>query len=239
MPHRLRYAGLAIVGLAGAVAATMGLNQPSPQIAPDQFAQPSELAPTTTDGARAEAIFAGGCFWCVEADFDKIPGVVETISGFAGGHVANPSYHDVVEGGTGHLEVVKVIYDPNLVTYGTLVEKFWRTVDPIDAGGQFCDRGESYSTAIFYSSEEERALAQASRSALDASGVLPAKVATKVLEFSAFWPAETYHQDYYMKNPVRYRFYRAGCGRDQRLAFLWGAPERAVASAEEATTVRP
>lgn len=167
------------------------------------------------------AVFAGGCFWCVESDFDKVPGVLETTSGFSGGHVDNVTYKQVTRGGTGHYEVVEVRYDPEVVSYDELVTYFWRHVDPTDPGGQFCDRGESYRTAIFAQTDEERATAEASRVALDASGVLDKPIATPVLTFKDFWPAEAYHQDYYTKNPVRYRFYRKSCGRDATIKQVW------------------
>ena len=168
------------------------------------------------------AVFAGGCFWCVEKDFDQIPGVLATVSGYTGGTVPNPTYDQVSKETTGHYEAVRVTYDPSVVSYETLVERFWRTVDPTDAGGQFCDRGESYRTAIFVSGDAQRETAEASKAALEASGVLDEPIVTPVLNLDVFWPAETYHQDYYKKNPVRYRFYRTACGRDGDLKALWG-----------------
>ncbi|WP_114394268.1 peptide-methionine (S)-S-oxide reductase MsrA [Oleisolibacter albus] len=184
-------------------------------------AHAAEPAPAGT--ARTEtALFAGGCFWCVESDFDKVPGVLETISGFAGGALDHPSYRQVSAGGTGHREVVKVVFDPARVSYRTLVDYFWRTVDPTDAGGQFCDRGDSYTTAIFTQSAQQQAEARASLEALTASHRLPAPVVTEIRAETRFWPAEDYHQDYYEKNPLRYKYYRYSCGRDARLADLWG-----------------
>lgn len=171
-------------------------------------------------GGTAVAIFAGGCFWCTEADFDKVPGVISTTSGYTGGTVANPSYEQVSAGGTGHYEAVRVVYDPKRVSYAQLVERFWPTIDPTDAGGQFCDRGESYRSAIF-ATPEQRTVAEASKARLVKRNVLPAPVVTPVLAAKPFYPAEGYHQDYYKKNPIRYRFYRNSCGRDARLADVW------------------
>ena len=171
-------------------------------------------------GATATAIFAGGCFWCTEADFDKVPGVISTTSGYTGGTVARPSYEQVSAGGTGHYEAVRIVYDPRRVSYAQLVERFWPTIDPTDGGGQFCDRGDSYLSAIFVT-PEQRAVAEASKTKLARRAVLPAPIATRVLPAAPFYPAEGYHQDYYRKNPIRYRFYRTSCGRDARLAEVW------------------
>ena len=175
-----------------------------------------------TDEELATATFAGGCFWCVESDFDTVPGVVETISGYTGGTADNPTYKQVTAGGTGHREAVQIRYDPKQVSYERLLHIFWRSVDPTDGGGQFCDRGESYQTAIFVGDEEERRLAEASREMLEQSMVLDAPVVTPVETAGEFYPAEDYHQDYYTKNPVRYRFYRFSCGRDSRVQQVWG-----------------
>ncbi|MEM6626072.1 MAG: peptide-methionine (S)-S-oxide reductase MsrA [Pseudomonadota bacterium] len=178
----------------------------------------SEAASETVDGA-AEAVFAGGCFWCVESDFDKVDGVLSTVSGYTGGRSDNPTYK--THGVDGHYEAVRVSYDPTIVTYDELVEYFWRHVDPTDAGGQFCDRGDSYRTAIFVADDAQRNIAEASKDALESSGVLGLPVVTPVEELGEFWPAETYHQDYYLKNPVRYKFYRTSCGRDRRVDQVW------------------
>ena len=150
-----------------------------------------------TDDDLAVATFAGGCFWCVESDFDKVPGVVETISGYTGGNVDDPTYKQVTRGGTGHREAVRIRYDPKRVSYERLLHIFWRSVDPTDGGGQFCDRGESYQTAIFAGNEEERRLAEASKAALERSMVLDAPVITPIEPAGEFYPAEEYHQDYY------------------------------------------
>ena len=176
----------------------------------------------TTDDDLAVATFAGGCFWCVESDFDKVPGVVETISGYTGGTVANPDYKQVTKGGTGHREAVQIRYDPKQVSYERLLHIFWRSVDPTDGGGQFCDRGESYQTAIFVGNEEERRLAEASKGALEQSMVLDSPVVTPIERAGEFYPAEDYHQDYYTKSPFRYRYYRFACGRDSKVQQVWG-----------------
>jgi len=168
----------------------------------------------------AAAIFAGGCFWCTEADFDKIPGVISTVSGYSGGKLANPTYEQVSAGGTGHIEAVRVVYDPARVSYATLVARFFRTVDPLDGGGQFCDRGSQYRTAIFVAGAAERKVAESTRRR--AAALLGKPVATLILPAGRFYPAETYHQDYYRKNPVPYRYYRWRCGREARLAAVWG-----------------
>ena len=182
---------------------------------------PLPVLAAAADGL-AVATFAGGCFWCVESDFDSVPGVVETVSGYTGGTLENPAYKQVTAGGTGHREAVQIRYDPKQVSYARLLHIFWRSVDPTDDGGQFCDRGESYGTAIFVGNEEERLLAEASKETLDQSMVLDAPVVTPVETAGAFYPAEDYHQDYYTKNPVRYRFYRFSCGRDSRVQQVWG-----------------
>jgi peptide-methionine (S)-S-oxide reductase len=174
----------------------------------------------------AEATFAGGCFWCMEPPFDKLEGVVSTLSGYTGGQLKDPSYEQVSSGGTGHLEAVQIRFDPDKVSYSNLLEIFWRNVDPTDRGGQFCDRGEQYRTAIFYHSEEQRRLAEESKSNLERSGRLPKPIVTEIRPASAFYPAEDYHQNYYKKNPVRYKLYRYGCGRDRVLERLWGQTSR-------------
>lgn len=170
----------------------------------------------------ATATFAGGCFWCMETDFDKVPGVVSTTSGYTGGTVANPSYKAVSAGGSGHLEAVQIVYDPSVVTYQRLLDVFWRNIDPTDAGGQFCDRGESYRSAIFTANAAEAAAANASRAELAKSKRLGGPIATEIRPAGAFYPAETYHQDFAKRNPVKYSFYRYRCGRDARLKSIWG-----------------
>jgi peptide-methionine (S)-S-oxide reductase len=170
----------------------------------------------------AVATFAGGCFWCMEPPYDALEGVVSTTSGFMGGTTPNPTYQQVTNGGTGHIEVVQVRYDPVKVTYEKLLEVYWKNVDPYDAGGQFCDRGESYTTAIFTHTPEQKKIAEASKAALGASGPFKQPIATVVRDAGPFTAAEDYHQDYYIKNPVRYKYYRYRCGRDDRLQAIWG-----------------
>lgn len=185
-----------------------------------QAPQPQASAPMVKN--PGVAIFAGGCFWCTESDFDKVPGVIETTSGYIGGHVDNPTYEQVSAGSSGHIEAVQVRYDPSKTNYAQLLEAFWPTIDPVTANAQFCDRGPQYRSAIFYSNAEQQQLAEASKAALEKSARLPAPVVTEILAASTFYPAEDYHQDYYLRNPLRYNYYRNGCGRDQRLEQLWG-----------------
>lgn len=201
--------------IAGVAAATMGFvwSAVADQSATDV---PSEETRLET------AIFAGGCFWCTEADFDKVNGVISTISGYTGGTVEEPTYKQVTRGDTGHYEAVKISYNPQQVSYEELVEYYFRTIDPTDPRGQFCDKGSSYRTAIFVSDEQERKIAETEIDMITQSGQLPGPVVTKVLDASEFWPAESFHQNYYRTNPIRYKFYREGCGRDERLKKLWG-----------------
>jgi peptide methionine sulfoxide reductase msrA/msrB len=168
------------------------------------------------------AVFAGGCFWCTESDFEKVDGVIDAISGYTGGYVLNPTYQQVSGGGTGHVEAIKVIYDPTRVTYEKLLDYFWRHVDPTDAGGQFVDRGSQYRSVIFYANDQERQLAEASKEKQAASGRFDKPIVTEILPLGPFYPAEDYHQNYYKKNPIRYHWYRYSSGRDQFLAKIWG-----------------
>lgn len=167
------------------------------------------------------AVFAGGCFWCTESDFEHVDGVIEAVSGYTGGHVENPTYKQVSNGSTGHVESVKVYYDPKKISYEALLDVFWRKVNPTDAGGQFVDRGDQYRSVIFYGDDHERQLAEASKAQLAASGVFDRPVVTDILPLGPFYPAEDYHQDYYKKNPIRYKWYRSGSGRDQFLEKTW------------------
>ena len=176
-------------------------------------------APTT-----AVAIFGGGCFWCMEPPFDKLPGVLSTTSGYIGGRIANPTYEQVSAGGSGHAEVVQVQYDPRKVSYATLLDVFWRNIDPLAVDRQFCDSGDQYRSAIFTTDAQQQRLADASKRKLQARFKQP--IATQLVAATRFYPAETYHQDYYKKNPVRYKFYRSNCGRDQRLQQVWGKSGR-------------
>ncbi|NJM34080.1 MAG: peptide-methionine (S)-S-oxide reductase MsrA [Rhodomicrobium sp.] len=181
------------------------------------------IAALTAGAASAQtatAIFAGGCFWCMEPPFDKTDGVISTTSGYAGGEKTDPTYEEVSAGGTGHIETVKIEYDPAKVSYEKLLDIYWRNVDPFDASGQFCDKGQHYRSAIFYGNETEKALAEASKKRV--AEKFGKAVETLILPASKFYPAEDYHQDYYQKNPLHYKFYRYGCGRDARLEAVWG-----------------
>jgi len=197
--------------LAGlAVAAGLGLSSPG-------------LAQQPADPATATAIFAGGCFWCMEPPFDALPGVISTTSGYTSGHTVDPTYKEVSAGKTGHTEAVKIVYDPAKVSYGKLLQVFWRNHDPLTANAQFCDRGSQYRAGIYYGSEQEKAQAEASKAELEKSGRFKSRITTEIVAQTTFYPAEDYHQDYYLKNPIRYKIYRGGCGRDSRLRELWGA----------------
>lgn len=174
---------------------------------------------SAAQAAQAAAVFAGGCFWCMEEPFDRIPGVVSTTSGYIGGRVANPTYRQVTTGTTGHVEAVRVVYDPARVSYETLLDVFWRNVDPFDAGGQFCDRGGQYASAIFALDADQRRAAEASKQGIAKRFGKP--VATTIRSAATFYPAEDYHQNYYRTNALKYKFYRSRCGRDARLQALW------------------
>ena len=177
---------------------------------------------SSSGGSTQTAVFAGGCFWCTEADFEKIDGVIEAVSGYTGGTLKNPTYEQVSSGGTGHIESVKVLYDPGKLSYRDLLHVFWRHVDPTDPGGQFVDRGSQYRSAIFYADPGQKRLAEASKKELADSGPFSEPIVTEILPLGTFYPAEDYHQDYYKKNALRYKFYRSGSGRDQFLAKVWG-----------------
>jgi peptide-methionine (S)-S-oxide reductase len=181
-------------------------------------AQPIAGAPPRTE----TAIFAGGCFWCVEADFDKVDGVLETTSGYIGGRVPNPTYGAVSAGGTGHTEAVKIVFDPARISYAQLLEKFWPTIDPTVKDQQFCDVGSQYRSGIFALDQKQLKEAEASKAARQKAKPFKAPIVTEIALATTFYPAEEYHQDYYLKNPIRYRYYRTGCGRDARLKDLWG-----------------
>ena len=181
----------------------------------------SENQMKNTSVKTATAVFAGGCFWCTESDFEKVPGVIDAISGYTGGHVKNPTYEQVSAGGTGDFESVKVIYDPSKVTYKQLLEYFWEHIDPTDPGGEFVDRGSQYRSAIFYANETQQRLAEETKARLAASGVFKKPIVTLILPLGPFYPAEKYHQNYYKKNPIRYHYYRYNSGRDQFLKKVW------------------
>jgi peptide-methionine (S)-S-oxide reductase len=190
-------------------------------------AMTTAMAQSTATGPApaglAKATFAGGCFWCVEADFDKVPGVKSTISGYTGGKVANPSYEQVSAKTTGHAEAVEVVYDPKVVSYEQLVDYFWRTIDPTTKDRQFCDAGSPYRTGIFVQDAQQLAAAQASKAKLEKNKPFKEPVVTEITLAGPFYAAEDYHQDYYKKNPLRYKYYRNGCGREERLKQLWGS----------------
>ncbi len=183
-------------------------------------AKAQELQPPPPEGLRT-AVFAGGCFWCMVHPFEALNGVRSVISGYTGGSLANPTYEQVSAGGTGHIESVEVVFDPAKVGYQTLLDVYWRNVDPFDAKGQFCDRGNQYRPAIFVADDEQKALAQASKRELEKRFERP--MATEILPAGPFYRAEDYHQDYYKKNPIRYKYYRFSCGRDARLEKVWGS----------------
>ncbi|HEY7530731.1 MAG TPA: peptide-methionine (S)-S-oxide reductase MsrA [Gemmatimonadota bacterium] len=178
--------------------------------------------PTAVPSTVALATFAGGCFWCMEPPFDEVEGVLSTTSGYTGGKVRNPTYEEVSAGGTGHAEALRVEYDPAKVSYRELLDVFWRNIDPLVENRQFCDVGEQYRSAIFYHDEEQRRLAEETKRGIEASGRFDRPVATEIVPAGEFWPAEEYHQDYYRKNPIRYKFYSFNCGRERRLRELWG-----------------
>lgn len=179
-------------------------------------------SPQGTATETAFAVFAGGCFWCMEPPYDKLDGVLSTVSGYIGGTAEDADYQRVASGRTGHFEAIRIEYDPQRIDYATLLEVFWRNVDPFDGRGQFCDRGPQYLTAIFALDEKQRKLAEASKAAVASRTSRHGEIRTEILPGTEFYPAEEYHQDYYMKNPVRYKLYRWNCGRDQRLRAIWG-----------------
>jgi peptide-methionine (S)-S-oxide reductase len=188
-------------------------------------AAPAATSQAADSGNRAKATFAGGCFWCMEPPYDKLNGVVETISGYTGGSKQNPTYEEVSAGGTGHAEAVQVTYDPSKVSYQQLLDVFWRNVDPTVQDRQFCDIGHQYRTAIFYHDDEQRRLSEASKADLERTKPFKEPIVTEIRPATEFYPAEDYHQNYYQKNPLRYNYYRFSCGRDKRLEALWGKNE--------------
>lgn len=215
-PFALGAAALLVLAL---FVATRFFGGVAPQI--DAMAGENEAA-IATEGLET-ATFGSGCFWCAESNFDKLPGVVSTISGFMGGKTKNPTYHEVSTGRTGHVEVVQVKFDPKKISYKKVLDYYWMTTDVVDGGGQFCDRGNQYRPVVFVYSPEQRKIAEEGKAALDASGRFDKPVAVEIRDASDFTPAEDYHQNYYKKNPVRYQTYRWGCGRDQRIKQLWGS----------------
>jgi peptide-methionine (S)-S-oxide reductase len=201
-----------------ALACSSGNTVSAPAGPPPGMAAVPEAGP-----GQAVAVFAGGCFWCLETDFDHLDGVVHTTSGYAGGHTEHPTYDDVNTETTGHKEAVRVVYDTSKLDYAKVLDWYWHHVDPTDDGGQFCDRGDSYRTAIFPVDDEQKRIAEESKAAIDASGALPSKIVTPIVPGATFWPAEEYHQDFHDKDPGRYLPYRRGCGRDARVKELWGS----------------
>ena len=173
-------------------------------------------------GRSDKATFAGGCFWCMEPPFDELPGVISTTSGYTGGQKKDPTYEEVSSGGTGHAEAVEVMFDPAKVTYQQLLDVFWKNIDPVTPDRQFCDVGSQYRAAIFYHSEEQKRLALASKKAIEDSGRFKQPIVTEIVAAAPFYRAEDYHQDYYKKNPIRFKYYKFGCGREKRLEQLWG-----------------
>lgn len=216
MKNKLKLAGLATAAvlLFGSIGYVVGA-QPTKVT---EGVKPATAATATT----ATAILAGGCFWCVESDFDKLPGVIATESGYTAGRTRNPTYEQVSAGSTGHTEAVRITYDPMKISYSQLIEYFWRHIDPTVKDRQFCDVGTQYRSGIYWQNEEERKIVEASRDALLKSGKLP-RIFTEIAAASTFYPAEEYHQDYYIKNPLRYSYYRSSCGRDNRIKEVWGA----------------
>ena len=208
-------------GMGGVLALTVVAGLAYSQNSQNPAAPRAQPAATT---GTAKATFAGGCFWCVEADFDKVPGVISTTSGYIGGTVANPTYEQVSAKATGHAEAVEVVFDPTKVSYEQLLSKYWHSIDPTTKDRQFCDAGAPYRTAIFTHGPEQAAAAQGSKAALEKSKPFKAPIVTTIEAAGPFYPAEGYHQDYYKKNPVRYNYYRSACGRDARLKELWGQP---------------
>ncbi len=178
-----------------------------------------ESAPQTT----ATATFAGGCFWCMESDFEKIEGVLDVVSGYTGGHLRNPTYPQVSAGGSGHAEAVRITFDPAVIDYPGLLERFWRRIDPTQSNRQFCDVGSQYRPGIFYHDEQQRVWAEASKRMLEQTKPFDGPIVVEITAAGTFYPAEEYHQDYHRKNPIRYGYYRSRCGRDERLKALWGA----------------
>ncbi|MBL0123595.1 MAG: peptide-methionine (S)-S-oxide reductase MsrA [Betaproteobacteria bacterium] len=185
-------------------------------------AKPAQPGKVTAPANTARAIFAGGCFWCMEAPFDKLDGVVSTTSGYTAGTKKDPTYKEVSAGWTGHTEAVEIVYDPAKVSYQKLLDVFWHNIDPTTKDAQFCDHGSQYRSGIFYADDAQKAAAEASKAALDKSKPFKGAIVTEVTAATQFYPAEDYHQDYYLKNPLRYKYYRNGCGRDARLTALWG-----------------
>jgi peptide-methionine (S)-S-oxide reductase len=213
----LTIVGSILAMLAGCEPTTSGTSS-----ARDLSAGSSARVSSESGGAVGIATFAGGCFWCTEADFDKVPGVISTTSGYIGGKLANPTYKQVSSGKTGHVEAVQVRFDPSKTSFARLLDAFWPTIDPLTPNAQFCDSGPQYRSVIFYDNAEQKEQAEASMARLESSGRFNQPIVTEILPATQFYPAEEYHQDFYIKNPIRYKYYRSRCGRDARLAEVWG-----------------
>jgi peptide-methionine (S)-S-oxide reductase len=229
----MTHKSLLIAGMTAAAGAAAWVLLPPGGSPASALSSPPEVARMTLESTTPEtaapekdtlaaATFAGGCFWCMEPPFDEVEGVVSTISGYIGGTVKDPTYEQVSAGGTGHAEALRVEYDPSKVSYRNLLDVFWRNIDPLVKNRQFCDVGEQYRSAIFYHDEEQRRLAEETKRAIEASGRFDREIVTEIAPAGEFWPAEDYHQDYYRKNPIRYKFYSFNCGRERRLRDLWG-----------------
>ena len=204
------------------------------------LSQPQNPAPAAPMSVKTEtATFAGGCFWCTEADFEKVPGVVKVIAGYTGGHKENPTYEEASSGTTGHVEAIQVYYDPDKISYGELLNWFWRHIDPTDPGGQFVDRGSQYRSVIFYHNEEQKRLAEKSKEELNKSGRFDKPIVTEIIQFTKFYAAEDYHQDYYKINPLRYKYYRYASGRDQFLQKVWGKEKETAQAGSEPADKKP
>ncbi len=230
----LLYIGMGLFFMIGAALFFMVGNQRSEAV---QKGMKIDTAKEETN--LRKATFAGGCFWCTESDFEKLPGVVKVISGYTGGNKGNPTYGEVSSGTTGHVEAVQVYYDPSKITYEELLDYFWKHVDPTDAGGQFVDRGSQYRSVIFYHDEDQKRLAEKSKEALSKFGKFNKPIATDILKFTKFYEAEDYHQDYYKTHPLKYKFYRFGSGRDQFLDKVWGKEMETVKPKEEKSYKKP
>jgi peptide methionine sulfoxide reductase msrA/msrB len=230
----LSYIGMGLFFMIGAALFFMMGNQRSEAVQKEM-----KMETTIEEINLRKATFAGGCFWCTEADFEKVPGVVKAVSGYTGGKKENPTYEEVSAGTTGHVEAVQVYYDPAKVTYEELLDYFWRHIDPTDPGGQFVDRGSQYRSVIFYHDEEQKRIAEKSREALDKSGKFNKPIVTEIVKLTTFYEAEEYHQDYYKKNPLRYKFYRYNSGRDQFLKKVWRSDQELAKQKNDMTYKKP
>ena len=207
-----------LIALAACAPSGAGATSPSSRTA-------DAPSPARTAGGTAVAVFAGGCFWCMQPPYDKLPGVISTEAGYTGGHTSQPTYRQVSAGGTGHAEAVRITYDPRKVSYPKLLDVFWHNIDPVAVNRQFCDVGDQYRSAIFPIGPQQQSEAESSLRAIQADPRFKRPIATRIEPAATFYPAEEYHQAYYRKNPLRYKYYRYGCGRDQRLQQIWGSTD--------------